>query len=131
MYVYVCVCMCMYVYACTYACMYACVYACVYAWMDACNEETTSVCAFSQTNKTQDKCLCASSLPPWVPHMQSLRKSEEFVVTNLQNKGLISADRGTKATLVRTIPSSFFKSYTKDLLCPIFELVFQHRLNFL
>ena len=47
--------------------------------------------------------------------------------TNLQNKGLISADRGTKATLVRTIPRSLFKSYTKDLSFSIFELVFQYR----
>ena len=51
--------------------------------------------------------------------------------TNLQNKGLISADRGTKATLVRTIPRSLFKSYTKDLLFPIFELAFQLRLRLL
>ena len=51
-----------------------------------------------------------------------------FVCTNLQNKGLISVDRGTKATLTRTIPRSLFKSYTKDLSFPIFELVFQHRL---
>ncbi len=58
-------------------------------------------------------------------------EEEEFRKTNLQNKGLISADRGTKATLVRTIPRSLFKSYTKDLLFPIFELVFQHRLRLL
>ena len=45
-------------------------------------------------------------------------------VTNLQNKGWISADRGTKATLMRTIPRSLFKSSTKDLSLPIFELVF-------
>jgi hypothetical protein len=30
---------------------------------------------------------------------------------------------------MRTIPRSLFKSYAKDLLLPIFELVFQHRLN--
>ena len=58
-------------------------------------------------------------------------KEEEEYGTNLQNKGLISADRGTGATLVRTIPRSLFKSYTKDLLFPIFELVFQHRLKLL
>ena len=34
-----------------------------------------------------------------------------------------------KATLMRTIPRSSFKSYTKDLSLPIFELVFQHQLN--
>ena len=51
----------------------------------------------------------------------------KFVCTNLQNKGLISADRGTKATLTLTIPRSLFKSYAKDLSFPIFELVFQHR----
>ena len=45
-------------------------------------------------------------------------------VTNLQNKGWISADRGTKATLMRTIPRSLFKSSTKDLSLPIFELMF-------
>ena len=49
------------------------------------------------------------------------------MVTNLKNKGLISADRGTKATLVLTIPRSVFKSSTKDLSLPIFELVFQHQ----
>ena len=52
-----------------------------------------------------------------------------ILLTNLQNKGLISADRGTKATLMRTIPRSLFKSFTKDLFLPIFELVFQHRLS--
>jgi len=30
---------------------------------------------------------------------------------------------------MRTIPRSLFKSYTKDLSLPIFELVFQHRLT--
>jgi hypothetical protein len=49
------------------------------------------------------------------------------LVTNLKNKGLISADRGTKATLMLTIPRSVFKSSTKDLSFPIFELVFQHQ----
>ena len=49
--------------------------------------------------------------------------------TNLQNKGWISADRGTRATLMRTIPRSLFKSYTKDLSLPIFELVLQPRLR--
>ena len=34
-----------------------------------------------------------------------------------------------KATLMRTIPRSSFKSFTKDLSLPIFELVFQHQLN--
>ena len=52
-----------------------------------------------------------------------------YIITNLQNKGLISADRDTKVTLMRTIPRSLFKSYTKDLSLPIFELVFQHRLT--
>ena len=47
-----------------------------------------------------------------------------FLITNRQNRGLISADRGTKATLMRTIPRSLFKSSTKDLSLPIFELVF-------
>jgi hypothetical protein len=69
-----------------------------------------------------------SPRPPVRIHREGVKSCVE---TNLQNKGLISADRGTKATLMRTIPSSLFKSYTKDLLFPIFELVFQHRLNFL
>ena len=30
---------------------------------------------------------------------------------------------------MRTIPRSLFKSYTKDLSLPIFELVIQHRLT--
>ncbi len=51
-----------------------------------------------------------------------------YKLTNLENKGLISVDRDTKATLTRTIPCSIFKSYTKDLSLPIFELVLQHRL---
>jgi hypothetical protein len=49
------------------------------------------------------------------------------LVTNLQNVGLISTDRGTKATLMLTIPRSIFKSFTKDLSLSIFELVIQHR----
>ena len=65
-----------------------------------------------------------------VPH-SALRRKEEEYGTNLQNKGLISADRGTRATLMLTIPRSLFKSYTKDLLFPIFELVIQHRLKLL
>ena len=32
-----------------------------------------------------------------------------------ENKGLISADRSNKATLLRTIPRSLFKSSAKDL----------------
>jgi hypothetical protein len=32
-------------------------------------------------------------------------------------------DRGTKATLTRTVPGSLFKSYTKDLSLPEFEVV--------
>ena len=49
--------------------------------------------------------------------------------TNLQNKGLISADRGTKATLnCLQYPVRKFKSSTKDLSLPIFELVIRHGL---
>ena len=40
-----------------------------------------------------------------------------------------NTDRGTKATLMLTIPRSIFKSSTKDLSLPIFELVIQHRLT--
>lgn len=61
------------------------------------------------------------------PHSPKTKGKE--IRTNLQNKGLISADRGTKATLILTIPRSLFKSYAKDLSLPIFELVFQHRLS--
>ena len=78
-------------------------------------------------------------LDSWVEHIKTdqqpltsiyIRGNENFLFnTNLQNKGLISADRGTKATLMRTIPRSLFKSYTKDLSLPIFELVIQHRLT--
>ena len=62
---------------------------------------------------------------------KKMKKKRCIFYTNLKNKGLISADRGTKATLMRTIPRSLFKSYTEDLLFPIFELVFQHRLKHL
>ena len=36
-------------------------------------------------------------------------------VTNLSNRGLISEDRSTKATLVFTIPRSIFKSSAMDI----------------
>ena len=42
-----------------------------------------------------------------------------------QNKGLISVDRRTKPTLILTIPCFLFKSSTKDLSFPIFEIVIQ------
>ena len=42
--------------------------------------------------------------------------------TNLGNKGLISADRSNKATLLLTIPRCVFKSSAKDLSFPIFQL---------
>ena len=45
--------------------------------------------------------------------------------TNLQNEGLISADRRTKPTLMLTIPRSIFKSSTRDLSCPIFGIMIQ------
>ena len=43
--------------------------------------------------------------------------------TNLSNKGLISADRSNKATLLLTIPRSGFKSSAKDLPAPISQIV--------
>lgn len=50
------------------------------------------------------------------PHLKLYkRKWIIYFFTNLQNIGLISTDRGTKATLMLTIPSSIFKSFTKDL----------------
>ncbi|RHZ86462.1 hypothetical protein Glove_50g86 [Diversispora epigaea] len=45
--------------------------------------------------------------------------------TDLLNKGLISADRSIKATLLLTIPRSKFKSSAKDLSTPIFEIKIQ------
>ena len=45
------------------------------------------------------------------------------IATNLQNQGLISADRNNKATLLLTIPRSIFKSSAKDLSPPTFEIV--------
>ena len=41
-----------------------------------------------------------------------------------RNKGLISADRNNRATLLLTIPRSTFKSSTKDLYPTIFEVLF-------
>jgi hypothetical protein len=62
------------------------------------------------------------------PHLKYYkRKWIKFMFTNHQNIGLISTDRGTKATLMLTIPCSIFKSFTKDLSLSIFELVIQHR----
>ena len=48
---------------------------------------------------------------------------------SLEDRGWISVDRGTKATLTLTIPRSLFKSSTKDLSFPIFELVIRPRLT--
>ena len=46
-------------------------------------------------------------------------QGEMFQRTNLENKGLISADRNNKATLLLTIPRFVFKSSAKDLSPPI------------
>ena len=46
--------------------------------------------------------------------------------TNRRNVGWTSADRSTKATLMLTVPSSLFKSSTKDLTRPTFIIRF-HR----
>ena len=54
-----------------------------------------------------------------------LQQEEKFLRTNLMNKGLISADRNNKATLLLTIPSSVFKSSAKDLSSPISYLRFR------
>jgi hypothetical protein len=63
------------------------------------------------------------------PQLHQPRKSEELI--NKSPELRLNLSRSWhKATLVRTIPRSLFKSYTKDLLFAIFELVFQHRLNF-
>ena len=48
------------------------------------------------------------------------------LLTNLRNKGLISADRRTKPTLMLTIPRSIFKSSTKDLSLPTFEIAMEY-----
>ena len=45
-----------------------------------------------------------------------------------KNKGLISADRRTKPTLMLTIPRSLVKSSTKDLSFPTVGIVFQRTL---
>ena len=50
----------------------------------------------------------------------------ESMVTNQGNKGLISADRRTKPTLVRTIPRYIVKSSTRDLSYPIFSIVISY-----
>ena len=42
--------------------------------------------------------------------------------TNLQNKGLISVDRGTKATLVRTIPRSYLSRIQRICQSRYFKL---------
>ena len=48
--------------------------------------------------------------------------------TNRWNEGWISADRNTKITFLLTTPCSLFKSSTKDLSFPIFEIACQHTL---
>jgi hypothetical protein len=50
---------------------------------------------------------------------------EFYKRTNHGNKGLISVDRRTRPTLILTIPCFLFKSSTKDLSLPIFEIVIQ------
>ena len=49
-----------------------------------------------------------------------------IIKTNQGNKGLISADRRTKPTLVRTIPRYIVKSSTRDLSYPIFSIVISY-----
>ena len=46
---------------------------------------------------------------------KGLKKMTCHKVTNLSNRGLISEDRSTKATLLFTIPRSIFKSSAYDL----------------
>ena len=54
-------------------------------------------------------------------------KIYNFIIkTNQGNKGLISADRRTKPTLVRTIPRYIVKSSTRDLSYPIFSIVISY-----
>ena len=57
-----------------------------------------------------------------VLRLAGVRKCQK---TNLENKGLISADRNNKATLLLTIPRSVFKSSAKDLSPPISCIMFQ------
>ena len=52
-----------------------------------------------------------------------------FKRTNLWNKGLISADRSNKATLLLTILRSLFKSSAKDLSSPISEVAIRRLLE--
>ena len=56
-------------------------------------------------------------------HGWNLLKGFSHAWTNRWNKGLISVDRRAKPTLVLTIPRSLFKSSTKDLSFPMFEIV--------
>ncbi len=52
------------------------------------------------------------------------------MLANLKNEGRISVDRDTWVTLRRTIPRSVFKSSTKDLSLPTFELILRHCLAY-
>ena len=52
-----------------------------------------------------------------------IMSKETLLMTNLRNRGQISADRRTKPTLMLTIPRSIFKSSTKDLSLPTFKIV--------
>ena len=91
--------------------------------------------------------FCCLSPPPHTPCVQfspsqkinRMREARELnpgstqrrkkSVNKSQEQGLNLNRSWHKATLMRTIPRSSFKSYTKDLSLPIFELVFQHRLT--
>ena len=60
-------------------------------------------------------------------HKIIYNKIYNFIIkTNQGNKGLISADRRTKPTLVRTIPRYIVKSSTRDLSYPIFSIVISY-----
>lgn len=72
--------------------------------------------------------VASSEWEKWVNIKIEIEFFQLLLLTNLENKGWISVDRDTRATLTRTIPCSIFKSSTKDLSLPIFELVFQRRL---
>ena len=63
-----------------------------------------------------------------LPSLSKKERLEERSKTNLRNKGLISADRRTRPTLMLTIPRSLVKSSTKDLSFPTVGIVFQRTL---
>ena len=57
-------------------------------------------------------------------HFSKVYVLEKRIITNQSNRGWISADRSTKATLMLTIPRYIIKSSTKDLSWPTCGIMF-------